>query len=132
MVTVNGVVLLRRDTEANWAYVNPMIADGEAALSTDIKNFKVGPGLWADLDYWIKDNPTPNPHPITAGVTPMPTTIAFASTTYPNWNAVKTDSGVYDTLYPVTYNMTLQRFEINAMDNGSGKALENYVLTINP
>ena len=53
MVTVNGVVLLRRDTEANWAYVNPMIADGEAALSTDVKNFKVGPGLWSDLGYWI-------------------------------------------------------------------------------
>jgi len=54
MIAVNGVVLLRRDTEANWAYVNPMIADGEAALSTDKKDFKVGPGLWADLSYWIE------------------------------------------------------------------------------
>jgi len=58
MVTVNGVVLLRRDTEANWAYVNPLIADGEAALSTDKKNFKVGPGLWADLPYWLSNTVT--------------------------------------------------------------------------
>lgn len=52
-ITINGVVLLRRDTEANWTYVNPVIADGEAALSTDKKDFKVGPGNWDDLDYWI-------------------------------------------------------------------------------
>lgn len=69
---------------------------------------------------------------IQAGITPTPIIIAYVSTTYPRWNAVKTDTGEYDQTYPVVYNMTDQQFEINALDDGSGKALESYTVTINP
>lgn len=98
----------------------------------------------ANAEWWFKDgiadadlvlkgsNSAAIPITITAGVTPMPKTIPYTSSTYPRWNAVKTDTGEYDQTYPVTYDMGAQQFVINAMDDGSGKALENYVLTINP
>lgn len=54
-ITIDGVVLFRRDTSANWNYVNPILGDGEGGYDTTINNFKVGNGVthWADLPYWI-------------------------------------------------------------------------------
>lgn len=89
-----------------------------------------------DGDLVVKDSgvtPTPpDEHFIEAGVTEMPLILPYDSATYPRWNAVKTDTGEYDQIYPVVYNMTDQQFEINALDDGSGKALESYTFTINP
>lgn len=46
-------IQLRRDLEANWFSVDPILADGELALSTDVSNLKVGNGsdIWSDLPY---------------------------------------------------------------------------------
>jgi len=130
MITVNGVVLLRRDVEATWAYVNPMIADGEAALSTDIKNFKVGPGLWADLDYWIQSNAAPDAHTIVAGVTNTPLTIPYTSATAPRYIAVKTSDGSYDWTLFVQWTGT--GFTISQPDDGAGHFVDGYSFVINP
>ena len=42
---------LRRDTAANWASVNPVLAAGEMALSTDTKTVRIGDGssTWSAL-----------------------------------------------------------------------------------
>lgn len=42
----------RRDTAANWASVNPVLADGEMGFIHDTGRFKIGNGSarWNDLD----------------------------------------------------------------------------------
>lgn len=49
------VIKLRRDTAANWASANPVLAQGEAGLETDSGLVKYGNGTsaWADLQYTI-------------------------------------------------------------------------------
>ena len=46
-------IQLRRDTAANWASVNPVLASGEPAFETDTGKFKIGDGITAynSLDY---------------------------------------------------------------------------------
>lgn len=46
-------IQIRRDVEANWISVDPVLAEGELGLSTDISKLKVGDGvsLWSELDY---------------------------------------------------------------------------------
>lgn len=46
-------IQLRRDTAANWASVNPVLASGEPAFETDTGKFKIGNGTTAynSLDY---------------------------------------------------------------------------------
>ena len=52
-ITIDAQVQLRRDTEANWSSVNPVLRDGEAAYSKDVHRLKIGDGArhWADLPY---------------------------------------------------------------------------------
>lgn len=47
-------IQVRRDTAANWASVNPVLAQGEIGLETDTAKAKVGDGAtaWASLGYW--------------------------------------------------------------------------------
>lgn len=44
---------IRRDTAANWAAVNPILALGEPGLETDTRRVKYGDGVraWVDLGY---------------------------------------------------------------------------------
>ena len=46
-------IRIRRDTSANWAFVNPVLALGEIGIATDVKRKKVGDGatLWNALPY---------------------------------------------------------------------------------
>ena len=46
-------IQLRRDTAANWASVNPVLADGEIGYEKDTKQIKVGDGTtaWNSLQY---------------------------------------------------------------------------------
>ena len=54
------VIKLRRDTAANWASVNPILAAGEAGLETDTGLLKYGNGTsaWAALSYPSNSNTT--------------------------------------------------------------------------
>jgi hypothetical protein len=47
-------IQLRRDTAANWASVNPVLAQGEAGYETDTNNLKFGDGstAWSSLSYY--------------------------------------------------------------------------------
>ena len=51
-------VLQRRDTAANWAAANPILAEGELGIITDTKGYKIGDGEthWNDLPF--PSNPT--------------------------------------------------------------------------
>ena len=51
-------VLQRRDTAANWASANPVLAEGELGIITDTKGYKIGDGVtaWNSLPY--PANPT--------------------------------------------------------------------------
>lgn len=60
MSTLTAKIQLRRDTAANWATNNPILAAGEVAFtsdlfytSTDQQRFKIGDGVqtWSQLDY---------------------------------------------------------------------------------
>jgi hypothetical protein len=56
----NAVIRLRRDTAANWAAGNPVLALGEPGFETDTLNMKIGNGTsaWADLDYVVIEGAT--------------------------------------------------------------------------
>jgi hypothetical protein len=43
----------RRDTKANWASINPILADGEPGVETDTNRTKIGNGMstWGQLGY---------------------------------------------------------------------------------
>ena len=51
--TINGTVLLRNDTAANWATKNPTMGKGEIGIASDISKIKIGDGLtaWNSLSY---------------------------------------------------------------------------------
>ena len=64
--TLNAVLQPRRDTEANYRIGNPILAEGEMAISLDKGGqFKVGDGVnnWMDLSY---NSATPLSHTHTA------------------------------------------------------------------
>lgn len=50
---VKAIIQLRRATEAEWIEKNPVLRNGEPALSTDINKLKVGDGVqtWSELPY---------------------------------------------------------------------------------
>lgn len=50
---VKAVIQLRRGTEAEWINLNPVLREGEPALSIDKNNIKVGDGIhtWLELKY---------------------------------------------------------------------------------
>jgi Zn/Cd-binding protein ZinT len=54
MATERKRLINRRDTEANWSSVNPVLAASEIGYSTDTKKFKMGDGVtaWNDLEYY--------------------------------------------------------------------------------
>lgn len=49
------IIQIRRDTAANWASVNPVLAQGEMGLETDTEKMKLGDGVtsWNSLNYFI-------------------------------------------------------------------------------
>lgn len=51
--TVNGTILLRNDTAANWTSVNPVLSKGEMGIEIDTNKFKIGDGIktWSQLAY---------------------------------------------------------------------------------
>jgi len=60
MSVLTGTIQLRKDTEANFTSSNPVLLNGEVAISTDYKyvqtdqpRFKIGNGVdtWTSLDY---------------------------------------------------------------------------------
>lgn len=53
MATSRQQIQFRRDTAANWAAVNPVLAAGEAGFETDTNQIKVGNGTaaWNSLQY---------------------------------------------------------------------------------
>jgi hypothetical protein len=60
MSTITAQIQLRRDTSANWTLNDPILLDGEMALSTDVlytgtdqPRYKIGNGVdtWLNLDY---------------------------------------------------------------------------------
>ena len=50
---VKAIIQFRRGTEAEWIAKNPILRDGEPALSRDVDLVKVGDGKrhWLDLPY---------------------------------------------------------------------------------
>ena len=56
-------IKLRRDTTANWATANSVLAQGEPAIDTTTNSMKIGDGTthWTDLQYIVPPLPlTPN------------------------------------------------------------------------
>lgn len=52
MATTEARMRQLQATEAAWTAEDPTLLDGEIAFSSDIKRFRVGPGLWSSLPYW--------------------------------------------------------------------------------
>lgn len=52
-VTLKTKILLRNDTKAQWATVNPVLGKGEVGIESDTRLFKFGNGTtaWNDLKY---------------------------------------------------------------------------------
>jgi len=54
-------IQLRRDTSADWAATNPVLANGELGVEEDTEKFKLGDGVnaWNTLGYWNGIGGTP-------------------------------------------------------------------------
>lgn len=54
-------IQFRRDTAANWASANPVLAAGEMGVETDTRKYKLGDGAtaWSSLAYSVFDGFTP-------------------------------------------------------------------------
>ena len=50
-----NIIQIRRDTAANWASANPVLAQGELGVELDTNKFKIGNGssAWSSLSYLI-------------------------------------------------------------------------------
>ena len=55
-------IKLRRDTAANWATANSVLAQGEPAIDTSTNGLKLGDGntAWTDLPFTVGGFPTPS------------------------------------------------------------------------
>ncbi len=128
-------IQLRRDTAANWASVNPVLAEGEFGYATDSKDFKLGNGTtaWSALAPWspnaiegasklvsISDNsyatsPTSSPlSTSTVGTSEMMFTVgADATAIAPLWTHWYTTNATYpivdtDPSGPISFNASLR------------------------
>lgn len=83
-----ALIQFRRDTAANWASVNPVLADAEVGVETDTGKFKIGNGIssWTALSY----------PPVSGVVSQTNGTVTTASTS----------SGVVRNIYTSTSNPT--------------------------
>ena len=54
----NSQIRHRIDSHANWNTINPVLADGEMAISNDKNDFKIGDGVkqWQTIEYAISNN----------------------------------------------------------------------------
>lgn len=54
----NSQIRQRIDSHANWNTINPVLADGEMAISNDKNDFKIGDGVkdWQTIGYAISTN----------------------------------------------------------------------------
>lgn len=54
----NSQIRQRIDSHANWNTINPVLADGEMAISNDKNDFKIGDGVknWQTIEYAISNN----------------------------------------------------------------------------
>lgn len=50
---IKAIIQLRRATEEQWIKANPVLFNGEPALSTDKNKIKIGNGTskWSELEY---------------------------------------------------------------------------------
>ena len=50
---VKAIIQLRRGPESDWERIDPVLAIGEAAYSTDVNKLKIGDGAkpWSQLEY---------------------------------------------------------------------------------
>ena len=85
------LIQFRRDTAANWAAANPVLAAGELGLETDTQRFKIGNGstAWNSIDAY--------------GFSPTAPTVTYTETTEPTAEAgtvVTYTSGVGGRLMP--------------------------------
>ena len=59
-IYLDAQVQVRRDIEANWTAVDPVLRDGEIAYSRDVNRIKIGDGAhkWSELKYMLSiDSP---------------------------------------------------------------------------
>lgn len=112
MVAIQGVIEVRRDTSANWASANTVLAVGEWGYDTTVKRFKIGDGstAWNDLA-WSTDAP----------FIPPPST---------GWTAMNSPSITAD------LNGRVQTYTAGASDNWKGEyrtlsPASNYTVTTN-
>lgn len=103
-------VLQRRDTAANWAAANPILAEGELGIITDTKGYKIGDGVthWNDLAY--PSNPTQVVNNVgtstTAAISQRAVTEMVGLDEYP----VFSESTAYNAGDVVNYNGKLYKF----------------------
>lgn len=77
MATLNNSEIRQRiDTHANWNTANPVLGNGEFAISSDKNDFKIGDGTknWQTSQYIIANNPT-----VTAAATAASNAVTAAS-----------------------------------------------------
>lgn len=76
MITINGAILEKVDTGANWAANNPVLPNKMQGFDSTVRAFKIGDGVtaWNDLPYYysngsittlVVDIPAGSPIPLT-------------------------------------------------------------------
>lgn len=147
MITVNGIILERLDSTANWNYVNPILGNKEKGFEVDNlidKNpvgMKIGDGIhiWSDLQYWFGGDSVDYEHVIPKGTpipfnivlnTPKRPFICFLIAKYNDSSGLKlTSNGVsgmtYNPNYTTSAKTLLASIDIFGNDDGSGNFNED-------
>jgi len=117
---------LRRDTAANWANTNPILALGEPGVETDTLRVKIGDGntAWNSLGYSITKD--------FADLTNTPTTLAgYGVTDALTLNALSVTQTDGDGGSDLTYNNTTGVFTFTASSPPASPAFHGFVVNSN-
>lgn len=105
-------IQIRRDTTAGWAEENPVLAEGELGLDTDLNTFKIGNGTatWSELAFYAGSGDTIVPLPDFLTYVQGRSHLSTLNTNF-GWNSeglwFGSAIGESDTSYPVFTNFTI-------------------------
>lgn len=136
-IAIIGKIQVRRDTTANWNYVNPVLPDrvwGHEENAGVPVGSKLGDGVtvWSDLPYWYGVGPATAPITVTivANTTDNPVAVDISSLggAIPTVLFNDTDNERVKLLPDVGLSGTTLTILLD--DDGTGKCLNNGVLVV--
>jgi hypothetical protein len=136
-ISIIGKIQVRKDTTANWNYINPILPDrvwGHEENGSVPVGSKLGDGVthWDLLPYWYGGGPSSVPISASAiaNSTPVPLVVNFTTlgVSLPGYQAYDNTLNQYDNTIKVVISGT--NISFYGIDNGAGNFLDNYTFLV--